>query len=180
MTSPPPLASASSVLPPLLTPRFVAPFHAKIGSLGVLHPSRTRICGWRSGRRKGIVVKAREEEDAFAMGLRSVDVEAEIYEFMRRSAKPMDFPTRDELVAAGRADLAETVAARGGWLTFGWDIDDGGQEVNGGSESISGVAQEDGGVYQERVLNGSLVTNPATALGCEDHSAAPSSSGRSL
>lgn len=105
-------------------------------------------------------MKAREEEDAFAMGPRSTDVEAEIYEFMRRSAKPMDFPTRDELVAAGRADLAETVAAQGGWLTFGWDLDDGGEEVNDRSQSICDVAQEDGGVYQERVLNGTLVTNP--------------------
>ncbi|XP_064938662.1 protein FLOURY ENDOSPERM 6, chloroplastic-like isoform X2 [Musa acuminata AAA Group] len=180
MYSPPSVATPSSFLPSLPTPRFVAPFHAKIGSLGVLHPSRTRICGWRSGRRKEIVVKAREEEDAFAMAPRSMDVEAEIYEFMRRSAKPMDFPTRDELVAAGRADLAETVAAQGGWLTFGWDLDDGGEEVIDGSQSMSDVAQEDGEVYQERVLNGSLGTNPATALGCEDRSAAPSFSGRSL
>ncbi|URE23040.1 hypothetical protein MUK42_06297 [Musa troglodytarum] len=181
MSSPPLLASPSSFLPSLPAPRFVAPFHAKIGSLGVLHPSSTRICGWRSGRRKGIVVKVREEEeDAFAMRSSRMDVEAEIYEFMRRSAKPMNFPTRDELIAAGRADLAETVAAQGGWLTFGWDLDDGGEEVNDGSDLISGVAQEDGGVYQERVLNGSLVTNPATALGCEDRSAVPSFSGRSL
>ncbi|KAL6637629.1 hypothetical protein ACP70R_025201 [Stipagrostis hirtigluma subsp. patula] len=48
------------------------------------------------------------------------ELEAAIYDFMRRSAKPGAFPTREELVAAGRADLAAAVASSGGWLSLGW------------------------------------------------------------
>jgi hypothetical protein len=39
---------------------------------------------------------------------------------MCRSAKPGAFPTREELVAAGRSDLAAAVASSGGWLSLGW------------------------------------------------------------
>lgn len=39
---------------------------------------------------------------------------------MCRSAKPGAFPTREELVAAGRADLAAAVASSGSWLSLGW------------------------------------------------------------
>jgi hypothetical protein len=39
---------------------------------------------------------------------------------MCRSAKPGAFPTREELVAAGRSDLADAVASSGGWLSLGW------------------------------------------------------------
>lgn len=49
------------------------------------------------------------------------DLEAEILEFMKSSSKPESFPTRIELVEAGRVDLAEAVVSRGGWLSFGWD-----------------------------------------------------------
>jgi hypothetical protein len=39
---------------------------------------------------------------------------------MCRSAKPGAFPTREELLAAGRSDLAAAVASSGGWLSLGW------------------------------------------------------------
>ncbi|CAN6287209.1 unnamed protein product [Urochloa humidicola] len=48
------------------------------------------------------------------------ELEAAIYDFMCRSAKPGAFPTREELLAAGRADLAAAVASSGGWLSLGW------------------------------------------------------------
>ncbi|XP_066389910.1 protein FLOURY ENDOSPERM 6, chloroplastic-like isoform X2 [Miscanthus floridulus] len=48
------------------------------------------------------------------------ELEAAIYDFMCRSAKPGAFPTREELVAAGRSDLAAAVASSGGWLSLGW------------------------------------------------------------
>lgn len=48
------------------------------------------------------------------------ELEDAIYDFMRRSAKPGAFPTREELLAAGRADLAAAVASSGGWLALGW------------------------------------------------------------
>ncbi|KAK8444433.1 hypothetical protein SEVIR_9G135000v4 [Setaria viridis] len=51
---------------------------------------------------------------------RQEELEEAIYDFMCRSAKPGAFPTREELVAAGRADLAAAVASSGGWLSLGW------------------------------------------------------------
>lgn len=80
-------------------------------------------------------------------------LEAEILEFMRNSKNPLEFPTKEELVAAGRVDLAEAIVRRGGWLAFGWDLergscethdfDDGGGwsgEIDGKATRASGVA----------------------------------------
>ncbi|XP_042425820.1 protein PTST homolog 2, chloroplastic-like [Zingiber officinale] len=139
----------------------------KIESFGLFEGSRTRVCG----RRK----KRKEAADAFEAGKRSANVEAEIYEFMQNSAKPTDFPTKLELVAAGRADLVEAVVAQGGWLAFGWDLDDNEVEFpidDGVTVTVlpsKSEAAEDGRVYQERVSNGS-----------DDCPSTPSSSGRTL
>lgn len=140
-----------------------------------------------------------EEEtaaDAFVAGKRSADVEAEIYEFMQNSAKPTDFPTKQELVAAGRADLAEAVVARGGWLAFGWDleineVDDSSQPTEKAESPIAegvtvtvlpseGEAAEDGKVYQERVSYGSLMNDHFNSDGSDNCPSVPSSSGRTL
>uniref|UniRef100_A0ACD5W8Y5 Uncharacterized protein n=1 Tax=Avena sativa TaxID=4498 RepID=A0ACD5W8Y5_AVESA len=43
---------------------------------------------------------------------------------MRSSDKPGAFPTRAELLAAGRADLAAAVESSGGWLSLGWSSGD--------------------------------------------------------
>ncbi|KAM3310467.1 hypothetical protein ACQJBY_031263 [Aegilops geniculata] len=48
------------------------------------------------------------------------ELEEAIYDFMRRPDKPGAFPTRAELLAAGRADLAAAVESSGGWLSLGW------------------------------------------------------------
>ncbi|XAR65145.1 hypothetical protein NMG60_11009148 [Bertholletia excelsa] len=55
-------------------------------------------------------------------------LEAEILEFMKQSEKPEVFPTRQELVDAGRTDLAEAIVKRGGWLSLGWDLDEDNEE----------------------------------------------------
>ncbi|XP_014520027.1 uncharacterized protein LOC106777040 isoform X1 [Vigna radiata var. radiata] len=59
-------------------------------------------------------------------------LESEILEFMQSSDKPKHFPTKEELVAAGRMDLVEAIVNEGGWLAFGW-------ESNGGSSGIGGL-----------------------------------------
>ncbi|OMO55130.1 hypothetical protein COLO4_36184 [Corchorus olitorius] len=51
-------------------------------------------------------------------------LEAEILEFMRNSEKPDAFPSKKDLVDAGRMDLVEGIKRQGGWLTMGWDLDD--------------------------------------------------------
>ncbi|PUZ37557.1 hypothetical protein GQ55_9G129200 [Panicum hallii var. hallii] len=63
---------------------------------------------------------------------RQEELEEAIYDFMRRSAKPGAFPTREELVAAGRADLAAAVASSGGWLSLGWSSASGAARSSGG------------------------------------------------
>ncbi|THG03804.1 hypothetical protein TEA_026744 [Camellia sinensis var. sinensis] len=49
-------------------------------------------------------------------------LEAEILEFMNKSEKPEVFPTKKELVDAGRMDLVEAIVKKGGWLSLGWDL----------------------------------------------------------
>lgn len=51
-------------------------------------------------------------------------LEAEIYDFMEKSSKPNCFPTKEELIAAMRMDLVEAIVDHGGWLVYGWDLDD--------------------------------------------------------
>lgn len=65
-------------------------------------------------------------------------LEAEILEFMQKSENPGAFPTKDELVAAGRVDLAEAIVKEGGWLAYGWDLNDGfleSHDLEDGSDS---------------------------------------------
>ncbi|XP_077249153.1 uncharacterized protein LOC143888597 [Tasmannia lanceolata] len=52
------------------------------------------------------------------------NLEAEILDFMRNSSKLQDFPTKEELIATGRMDLVLTIATQGGWLPFGWDLEE--------------------------------------------------------
>lgn len=79
-------------------------------------------------------------EDAFDV---SDEWDAEIYEFMAKSEDPTKFPTREQLIAAGRPDLAEAIGRVGGWLAFGWRLEqederrslDGSLEVEGSCSS---------------------------------------------
>jgi hypothetical protein len=57
-------------------------------------------------------------------GHQEEELEAAIFDFMRGSSKPGAFPTRAELLAAGRADLAAAVESSGGWLSLGWSSGD--------------------------------------------------------
>lgn len=84
----------------------------------------------------------------------AVDVEAEIYEFMVRSAKPELFPTRGELLAAGRGDLVDAVAREGGWLAFGWDVDEEEEDGRVSQGRLDGVAAEGGSFPPEMEVAG--------------------------
>ncbi|KAL5211103.1 hypothetical protein ABZP36_006726 [Zizania latifolia] len=68
-------------------------------------------------------------------------LEEAIYEFMCCSDKPGAFPTRAELVAAGRTDLAVAVDSCEGWLSLGWPSDDAGMaaEIPSGASKASAV-----------------------------------------
>ncbi|KAJ8773746.1 hypothetical protein K2173_006396 [Erythroxylum novogranatense] len=51
-------------------------------------------------------------------------LEAEILEFMENSENPDAFPSKKQLIDAGRLDLVESIVKQGGWLAMGWDLDD--------------------------------------------------------
>ncbi|GMH27612.1 hypothetical protein Nepgr_029455 [Nepenthes gracilis] len=56
---------------------------------------------------------------------RDSELEAEILEFMKNSRNPEKFPSKRELAEAGRMDLVEAIVNKGGWMSMGWDLDDG-------------------------------------------------------
>ncbi|XP_010256212.1 PREDICTED: uncharacterized protein LOC104596647 isoform X2 [Nelumbo nucifera] len=51
-------------------------------------------------------------------------LEDEILNFMQKSDNRDVFPSKKELIDAGRMDLVEAIEKQGGWLTYGWDADD--------------------------------------------------------
>lgn len=55
-------------------------------------------------------------------------------EFMAKSQKPTMFPTKSELIQAGRMDLVESIRSKGGWLSLGWDEDVHGYAVGDGMD----------------------------------------------
>ncbi|KAG9131437.1 hypothetical protein Leryth_021105 [Lithospermum erythrorhizon] len=52
------------------------------------------------------------------------NLEEMILEFMEKSNRPEKFPTKKELISAGRFDLAEAISRRGGWFSLGWELED--------------------------------------------------------
>eukprot|EP01018_Ginkgo_biloba_P021493 Gb_37906 [translate_table: standard] len=66
----------------------------------------------------------------------NVSLEKEIFEFMQASGKPDDFPTKGDLLRAGRSDLVNAIIAEGGWLTAGWDLDEPDAEIADCEDSI--------------------------------------------
>nr|XP_009409226.1 PREDICTED: uncharacterized protein LOC103991472 isoform X2 [Musa acuminata subsp. malaccensis] len=177
----PPLLSFLLRYPALSPPRRAhaplspSPFHANDPFVRFSRPSR------RSRRR------ATREEDVSGMMDAGADLEAQIHEFMHKSGNPNDFPTRVELIAAGRYDLVEAITIRGDWLTFGWDSKDkntvdsdtnalGSTEL----ESDGRAILEDSRVSQERFFDNScgnvVVTNDV--LDSEDDPLMAFTSGR--
>ncbi|XP_011034205.1 PREDICTED: uncharacterized protein LOC105132412 isoform X2 [Populus euphratica] len=53
-----------------------------------------------------------------------IALETEILEFMKNSENPLMFPSKKQLIDAGRMDLVDAILKEGGWLALGWDCDD--------------------------------------------------------
>lgn len=83
-----------------------------------------------------------------------LELEAEIMEFMKKSEKPMMFPTREELARAGRMDLVESIKKIGGWYTLGWD-----------EENVEEEMDFDIGEFQRRVER----IDESVSTGEQDH-----------
>lgn len=90
-----------------------------------------------------------------------MDLEAEIMGFMANSEKPTMFPTKEELVRAGRLDLVESIKKTGGWYSLGWDDENVGDYVEETSDSdiaefqrrIESCKQSGSSSFSEGVLN---------------------------
>ncbi|XP_078436193.1 protein PTST homolog 2, chloroplastic-like isoform X2 [Wolffia australiana] len=81
-------------------------------------PGRKRLISCGVGHRE---VEGKEDGNR-------IDLEAEIYDFMEKSGKPRHFPSKNDLIEAGRWDLVEAISSHGGWLAYGWDLDGEGEE----------------------------------------------------
>ncbi|KAL6192715.1 hypothetical protein ACLB2K_033801 [Fragaria x ananassa] len=118
--------------------------------------------GWRR-RCGGVVVRRCRGSDLEG----DFELEAEILEFMEGSEKPQAFPSRRDLVEAGRLDLVDAIVREGGWLSLGWDL---GEEET----QVSGFRSWNDGY--ESSGDEMSVSDDA----CSSSSPAASSSGRSL
>ncbi|MBA0637746.1 hypothetical protein Godav_024556 [Gossypium davidsonii] len=116
-------------------------------------------------------------------------LEADILEFMKNSDKPEAFPSKKELVDAGRMDLVEGIKRQGGWLAMGWDLDDDDEEhgfqekrfPEAGVKDWDLLEKEkkwDNQTFQERAQ--SEVEISGTSYLAVNSSSSTSSSGRSL
>uniref|UniRef100_A0A7N0UJN4 AMP-activated protein kinase glycogen-binding domain-containing protein n=1 Tax=Kalanchoe fedtschenkoi TaxID=63787 RepID=A0A7N0UJN4_KALFE len=109
------------------------------------------------------------------------DLEAEILEFMKGSGKPAAFPSKKELVEAGRMDLVVGIEREGGWLALGWDLED--EVVGCGGDAVrdweaimsrqcgSEAAQMRSDTGQEK---SNMVEDESMGLGSESSTAASS------
>ncbi|BFG16600.1 hypothetical protein CerSpe_028750 [Prunus speciosa] len=105
-------------------------------------------------------------------------LETEILEFMKSSKKPGAFPSKKELLEAGREDLVDAIARKGGWLSLGWDLEEeeGAQDSN--FRHWDSIVAKEG---ESSASSGSLIgASGMVSSFSDDSSQAASSSGRSL
>ncbi|ERN01352.1 uncharacterized protein LOC18429434 isoform X1 [Amborella trichopoda] len=107
-----------------------------------------------------------------------MDLEREIFYFMENSKKPNLFPTKEELIEAGRMDLVDRIVSCGGWLASGWNLEE--------EEEVREEKEE-----ENEGDSGDLITGGDDELGFRDineefeegygsNVSVPSSSGRSI
>lgn len=94
------------------------------------------------------------------------NLEFEVLKFMESSDKPFSFPSKSELLEAGRADLVDAIIAKGGWLVAGWDSE---PENN---EKVQRLGASRMGTNAQRIQS-QLVEAPKLSTG-ENSTLAPS------
>ncbi|KAK7407331.1 hypothetical protein VNO78_09160 [Psophocarpus tetragonolobus] len=136
------MASSSSLLSPHLTPSLVPPLSS--GSTGQLRrfavePVSVFHSFWKGNFYKslcwsctGFLRRCKNWDAGFS------SLESEILEFMQSTDKPDLFPTKEELITAGRLDLVNAIVKEGGWLAYGWDLDDHSIEICGYEDTNAG------------------------------------------
>ncbi|KAI3817595.1 hypothetical protein L1987_11390 [Smallanthus sonchifolius] len=80
---------------------------------------KVRVCGCKELKetrtRSGVSCEGYLDSEA------ELALEREILVFMKNSRNPNEFPTKKQLLDAGRVDLVNAIAKTGGWLALGWD-----------------------------------------------------------
>ncbi|KAJ8445425.1 hypothetical protein Cgig2_031238 [Carnegiea gigantea] len=115
-------------------------------------------------------------------------LELEVLELMKNSKNPDKFPSKRELIEAGRGDLVEAILKRGGWMSIGWEDDKPeGDKIEGElarnlefefETNGENVCEGEGRSGSDSELNGGKIPEGISFLG--NSSPAASSSGRSL
>ncbi|CAI9768021.1 unnamed protein product [Fraxinus pennsylvanica] len=80
-----------------------------------------------------------------------IELEEEIMEFMEKSEKPTMFPTKAELVRAGRMDLVKAIKKRGGWYSLGWEDEDEDEDEKNLRVDVKEAMDFDIGEFHKRV-----------------------------
>ncbi|KAL6187647.1 hypothetical protein ACLB2K_039044 [Fragaria x ananassa] len=119
--------------------------------------------GWR--RCCGVVVRRCRGSDLEG----DFELEAEILEFMKGSEKPQAFPSRRDLVEAGRLDLVDAIVREGGWLSLGWDL---GEEETQVSGFRSWNDEYESSVDEMSVSDDACCSSPAASSSCRSLEAA--------
>ncbi|KAK7309559.1 hypothetical protein RJT34_06385 [Clitoria ternatea] len=164
----PSLSSLSSTLIPSLFP----PLFCSLGSTGTrvrrfTVPNESgSVLGKRNNLDKGLcwscsgfLRRCKDWEGEFS------SLESEILNFMQNSDKPDFFPSKEQLVAAGRVDLVNAIANEGGWLALGWDLNDGSGESLDFEDKSSG--ENDGSATRATWGASSSSAQPAESVEIE-------------
>ncbi|KAJ8760937.1 hypothetical protein K2173_021975 [Erythroxylum novogranatense] len=162
--------------------RIVSVRFVSVSSLGFegLKSRNFRDCFWACSTFVRRSKKGWESEGDSAL-------EAEILEFMNDSENPKAFPTKKQLIDAGRFDLVESILKQGGWLAMGWDLDDHENQKQGIFYNVDdgrGLLRDEechNPLNEERVfMNSEEQSNSQASFFHVDSHASASSSGRSL
>ncbi|KAK9063415.1 hypothetical protein SSX86_017285 [Deinandra increscens subsp. villosa] len=68
--------------------------------------------------------------EGFSDSETELGLEREVLVFMKNSRNPNEFPTKKELLDAGRVDLVNAISKIGGWLSLGWDYSEDENDFN--------------------------------------------------
>ncbi|XP_048135902.1 protein PTST homolog 2, chloroplastic isoform X2 [Rhodamnia argentea] len=144
----------------VLTLNLVSPLKSgsSLGIPDIGRRNRRTVCGV-----SGFVRRCKRNEEREG----DWDLEGEIFEFMRDSGNPDLFPTKKQLINAGRMDLVEAILRQGGWLSLGWDLDVEDESMvldDSDFRDVGSVKSDDFdyGVLQERInMNQESLTSEA-------------------
>jgi aryl carrier-like protein len=97
---------------------------------------------------------------------------------MKSSEKPQAFPSKSDLVQAGRLDLVDAIVKQGGWLSLGWDLDEDEIAQESDFRNWDSIMAEG---YKSSASTGDQISvSAAVSSFSDDSSQAASSSGRPL